>query len=141
MKFELLLYGFYRIFRYTSGRQPDFKEKIREKDITLVIKTKDGKRGRSFTFKDGKVFSKRGVGGEPVFSLVWITASDGSRIMTDMVKGKSKALMDAVSNGQLLLEGNAGMVMWFLGIMNKMMKYYSKKPSGKTSGQPQPEKD
>ena len=60
MKFSLLLWGLQFLLKRTAKKSPEFKNKLKEKNYTVLIKTEDGKRGRSYTFKDGEIISRTG---------------------------------------------------------------------------------
>ncbi len=89
----------------------------------MLIKTDDGKKARCYAFKDGRVFTKKGNHPGMDFSLVWKDAAVGRNTLISMVKGNRKALVKAIMNGNLKLEGDAGSVTWFMKINNRMMKH------------------
>ena len=124
----IMQYGFYWLLRFSSIRFPSFAERLREKDFSFEMRVKDGSERRFYTVTGGKVRSCLWGGGEPTFSLVWATAEDGNRTMTEIMTAKPKALMKAVIAGKLFLEGDASMVGWFLETLNAMNRLYRKKP-------------
>jgi hypothetical protein len=123
MRFSLLLYGFYMLLRFTSWMDVLFRDRLKERDFVMTIKTSDGTRARSFTSRDGALSTRRGVPPESDFSLVWKDARSGFNYMIAMKLG---ALMKAVTKGSLKLEGDAAAVSWFLETFKFMMKYYGK---------------
>lgn len=123
MKFSILLYGFYMLMRFTAWRHQSFKTRLNERDFTMTIKTRDGSRSRSFAARGGVVSSTNGVPDASDFALVWSDAGAGFRYLTAMKLG---ALMKAVKNGSLKLEGDAAALTWFLETFKILLGYYVK---------------
>lgn len=124
MKFSLLLYGLLKMMQRKAKKVPEFRNKLKEKDYTILIKTEDGKKGRSYTFKNGEVSSRSGDRPDANISLVWKDAATGFRIM---VKGKTKAFIAAIQDGSLKLQGDGNLVPVFLGVVKEMLKKPGKK--------------
>ena len=127
MRLRILMYCFYRLFVFTAWRSEKFKEKLMEKDVILVMKAKDRNIARTYIFNAGKVASASGELQEADCKLVWATAKDGGEVMTAVAMGNSKALMKAVINGKLILEGDAVAVTWYMASVSMLAKMYSKK--------------
>jgi len=119
MKFSLLLFILKVLFKRTAKKHESFKNKLKEKNYTLVIRTEDGKRGRYYTFKDGEIVSGKGNFPGAEISLVWRDAATGFRIMAG---GSTKAFMEALQNGSLKLAGDANLALTFMGVVGEMMK-------------------
>jgi len=123
MAFSLLLYGFYFILRFSSLISSSFKKRLKEMNFTMVISAQKENIGRYLTFENGKIKSKRGDFENPNFSLVWANASVGFKIM---LKGEPEAFMQAVTEGNLQMNGDAAIVMWFMETTNQMKGIYMK---------------
>lgn len=123
MRFSLLLYGFYILLRYTSWRYEAFRSNLLARDFTMMIRTADGKRARHFGARSGTISSGRGVIPGSDFSLVWKDAASGYRYMSSM---RPKALMRAIGDGSLSLEGDAESVTHFLATFKLMLDCYRK---------------
>jgi hypothetical protein len=121
MKFSLLLYGFYILLRFTSWKFTSFRNHISKLDFSMVIRTADGKRARRYSSMGGTISSSRGSNPAPDFSLLWKDAASGYRSMRTMKPG---ALMKAVQDGSLKLEGDAGKLTRFLETFKAMLKCY-----------------
>jgi hypothetical protein len=119
MKFSMLLYGLKVLLKRTARKFESFKNKLKEKDYTMVIKTADGKRGRYFTFKNGTIISGSGDLPGADISLVWRDAATGFRIM---IGGNNNVFMAALQDGSLKLVGDANMALAFMGTIGEMMK-------------------
>jgi 3-hydroxyisobutyrate dehydrogenase-like beta-hydroxyacid dehydrogenase len=119
MRFSLLLFGLFLKLRSTARKHPSFKERLREQDFSLLIRTRDGARGRYFVFSDGEVFSRKGIHSHPDVALVWKTAELGFRIMA---KGEREASIKARENGDLVVEGDVMKALWFTETVTLLRK-------------------
>ena len=63
------------LFKFSAMLFPAFKARVREKNLTAQIKTKDGSLGRSYTFKNGKVRSRAGLHPKPDVTITYRTAA------------------------------------------------------------------
>ncbi|MBN2078324.1 MAG: hypothetical protein JW838_05120 [Spirochaetes bacterium] len=119
MRFSMLLFGLMVKMRRKAKRSADFREKLKEKDYTLVIRTEDGRRGRVFEFRGGSISSRKEVGGNADVSLVWRDAATGFRVMAG---GGTKAFMAALQDGSLKILGDANLAPVFIGAVKEMLK-------------------
>jgi hypothetical protein len=119
MKFSLLLFVLKVVFNRTAKKYESFRNKLKEKNYTLVIRTEDGTRGRYYTFKDGAITSRAGDFPGAEISLVWRDAATGFKIMAG---GNNQAFMGALQNGSLKLVGDANLALTFMGVVGEMMK-------------------
>jgi len=110
VRLSLLLYVLKLKLKLTALLRAGFREKLREKDCVLVIRTRDGKQGRSFRFAKGSMTSRRGRHPTPDTELVWNDASTAFRIMA---KNQEMALLEAIGKSQLRIEGNLEYALWF----------------------------
>ena len=117
MKFSILLYFFYFILKLAAWKDKAFKNRLREKNFTMLIKTKDGEIARNYTFSDGNVSSESGDHQSPDFALVWIDASTGYKVMAG---GSPSAFMKAIREDDLIIRDNASVLMWFMETMNRL---------------------
>ena len=117
MKFSLLLYGFYLILRFASWRKPSFRNRLKEKNFTMLIKTRDAKYARYYTFIDGKVLSEKGDHPNPDFSVIWSNADDGYKIMS---RGGPADFTAAIRDDTLVIKDDQSIIMWFMETMNRL---------------------
>jgi 3-hydroxyisobutyrate dehydrogenase-like beta-hydroxyacid dehydrogenase len=117
MKFFLLLKGLQWKLGTTAKKRPAFRERLREQDFTLQIKTRDDSEGRYYMFNDGDVFSRSGVHRHPDVALVWKTADLGFRLMK---AGDRAALLKAREDGDLVVEGDPTLALWFTETVSQM---------------------
>lgn len=123
-----LMYGFYLVMRGTAMRSQVFADRIAEKDTTFAMTLKDTGDRRYFTYSGGKVRTSLKGPEKPDFTLIWKDAPSGARVMTDMMFQKPKVLMKAVMAGDLLLDGDAALIGWFLETLNTMLRALKNKP-------------
>ncbi len=110
MKFELLLTGLLWKLRRTAKKYPKFRERLRERDFTLQIKTRDDLLGRFFILSDGDVFSKPGIHSRPDVAMVWSSADLAFSLMK---AGDRDASMRARERGDLVVMGDPLLAIWF----------------------------
>lgn len=127
MKLSIIMYGYYLLFRYTAWKKEAFRQKLKERDLLLVMRAKDKDVARTFKFDQGQVSSTSGDRSDAQCRLVWITEQEGARVMLDIAKGNPKALMKSVMDGKLLLEGDAMAVSWYMATVSMLGKLYLKK--------------
>ncbi|MDA8137626.1 MAG: hypothetical protein M0036_03140 [Desulfobacteraceae bacterium] len=130
LKFKWLLYALYRLIRFTAWRSDEFKAKLLEKDLSIVMKSKDDTIARTIHCYGGKVRTQKGQAPEVVSRIVWDTPEAGVRVMTKMIKGVPKALATAVIEKDLHPQGDAGGIRWFIDLVTLLGKAYRKKKPG-----------
>ncbi len=126
LKFKWLLYGLYLLIRFTAWRSHRMRRKLLEKDMVIVIRSKDGAVARTIRCHAGKVRSRKGAAEDAVSRITWVSPAVGTRIMLKVAKGRSKALMTAVVNKELLPEGDASGIRWFLDVTALMSQIYGR---------------
>ena len=117
MGFSMVIWGFYRIMSFTAFISKRFRETIKAKNITIVIRTEDGSRARYYQFDNGKIKSKAKDYPNPDMSMIWKDAKIGFQTLS---KGKPEAFLEAGMKGDLKIEGEADASMWFVEVMNEM---------------------
>ncbi len=129
--FKSLLYALYWLIRLTALRSRQLRSKLMERDITVVMGSKDGAIARTLRCTGGKIRSRKGQAEDAVSKITWASPAAGSRVMLRMVSGDSKALVKAVMKGDLLPQGDAAGVRWFLDVVTLLTKTYIKKKGPK----------
>jgi len=71
MIFSFILYGINLVLSITKIRFPFFRERVKEKNLTVQIKLKDNSRGRYFIFKDGNIISGNVIHKNPDVSVIF----------------------------------------------------------------------
>ena len=111
MKFQLLLFILGRRIKKKSKSDPEYKKKLAEKNCTVQIKTADNSRGRYYTFTNGEVESTKGIAPKADVSLVWQDAKIAFEVLSS---GDQQKNMQALQTGQLKLEGDGAVALWFV---------------------------
>ncbi len=124
LKFKWLLYGLYLLIRFTSWRSGRLRRRLLERDMVIAIRSKDGAVARTIRCKAGKVRSQKGTAEDAVSRITWVNSAAGSRVMLKVAKGRSKALVAAVLNKELLPEGDASGIKWFLDVTAVVSQIY-----------------
>jgi hypothetical protein len=119
MRFSLLLFVLMRKIKRAVKKHSKLRDKVKEKNFTILIKTEDGKRGRFFSFTDGTVVSgnvKQATSSD--VSLVWKDADIGFRVM---IVQKDEAFMKAIAKGSLKIQGDMNLLPVFMKIVKGAM--------------------
>jgi hypothetical protein len=137
LRLRHLMYGYARLLQFAGLIDYSFRQRLAEKPFTFVMTSRDNTTARYFSCTDGKLRSS--VQSMPVdFKLIWKDNQTGGKIMLDMLLGKPKALYKAVLNGDLLLEGDAQTIGWYMktsGRLEKVFRSKKKKKEAETAAQ------
>ena len=120
MKLSLLLYILKRKLTGRIKRDPAFRERLKERDFTLLVKTRDNRHSRFFTFTAGRLVSERGIIENPDVSLIWADEQTAFRIMKSGDRNLSR---DAVAEGKLQIVGNLHHSLWFTELVRIMLYF------------------
>jgi hypothetical protein len=110
MGFSLLLTILAIKFKKASMKSKDFKKFLMGHECRVVIKTKDGRRGKRFVFKDGK-FSSDGVLNEYDTAMIW---SDAKTAFKGLKAGE-EGIKHALQNHLVGIDGEVHSFTWFGG--------------------------
>ncbi len=127
LKFKYLLYGLYLLIRFTGWRSVRMRSKLEERDIAVVLRSKDGTIARTIHCRQGKVRSRKGHAEDVISNITWKSPADGTRVIMRVVQGDPKALVKAVMAGDLIPEGEAVGIRWFLDVVGLLGRIYHKK--------------
>jgi hypothetical protein len=120
MRFSLLLFILMLKIKRAVKKYSALRDKVKEKNFTILITTEDGKRGRFFTFSDGVVTSGKGKHAKSSdVSLVWRDAAIGFKVM---IVQKDEAFMKAIQKGALKIQGDMNLLPVFMKIVKGTMK-------------------
>lgn len=114
MKFRLLLWVLSLMLGKASRKNPEFQQQLEGKDLTFELYTLDGKIARSYTVKDKRITSRSGKAEEPAFAIGFKDAAYGYATLT--AKNKQQAFMEGIQNGNVYINGNPALVLWFQGL-------------------------
>ena len=110
MKFKIVLWVLGRLMARAEKTNPAFKEKLKNQDITMEIKSHDGT-ARHFIFKDETIRSYSGPAHQPTLSLNFKNSRIGFNAFT--AKDKKRAMMNCIKEKNIIIEGNTTSMIWF----------------------------
>ena len=110
MKFSLLLLVLHLALKWAAFTNQAFKKYIAPSHVRILIKTKDGRRARLYTFDKGAVSSVKGDCSDFDVALVWKDAATGFAVMTDK---RPDASFNAAAEGKLKVLGMSVYAQWF----------------------------
>jgi hypothetical protein len=125
------MYGYARLLQFAGVIDYSFRQRLAEKPFSFVMTSRDNTTSRYFSCTDGKLRSST----QPLpadFKLIWKDNRTGGKIMLDMLLGKPKALYNAVLNGDLLLEGDAQTISWYMKTSGRLEKVFRAKKKKQT---------
>lgn len=125
MLFQLMLFGLYVMLKVSSWISKPFRARLKEKNMTMVIRTVDGCYGRTYTFNNGKITSKSGAVDNPDFAMIWSDPKIAAKVLMQASKGP-QVIMTAMGKKKLTLAGDASAMQWFILTMDKMKNVYMK---------------
>ncbi|MCG6535468.1 MAG: hypothetical protein L7F78_12440 [Syntrophales bacterium LBB04] len=108
MGFSILLLLLVFKFKKVAKTNENFKKFLMGHECTVVIKTKDGKRGKRFIFKEGN-FSADAVLDEYDTAMIW---SDAKTAFNGLKNGE-EGIKQALSNHFVCIDGKVHDFTWF----------------------------
>ena len=116
--FSVLLYGIGVAIKFTASRYPQFRERLKEHNLTAQIRAKAGS-GRYYVFKDGQVSSRGGIHPNPDVVVTFKTARLGVRIFThpDDQLGR----INAAKTFSMTLDGPEEKSIWFMFTLEQLL--------------------
>ena len=109
--FKGMLYSLGHVFKLTVFRYSAFEERLKEKEFTAQIKTKNGSNGRYFQFKKGRVISRSGINPDADVVISYHDAALGTKLMLPWRDQLEQ--INAVKNFKLIAEGPDELMAWF----------------------------
>lgn len=117
MRFLLLLSILASKFKKSAKKNEDFKRFMMGHECKIVVKTKDGKKGRRFIFENGR-FSSDAVLDQYDAAMVW----SGPAIAFHAMKKGEDGIMDALQNHLVGIEGQLHAFTWFGAAISFVME-------------------
>jgi len=117
-KLSALLFGLEKVIKLTANRYPAYRERLKEKNLTVQLRLEDKSQGRYFIFKDGKVKSKGGIcpaADVDIFYRDAITATELMKANRDYLK-----MINAMKSFQMGLHGDEEDAIWFMETLSMM---------------------
>ena len=117
--FSIVLLSFRVLLGLTAMRFSSFKNRLKEKNLTVQIKLKDNSRGRYYILKDGAVTSRSGIHTNPDVNIIF----ENVRIALDiLVPPRDQfATVNAMKAFQVGLLGPDELTSWWMETMSLML--------------------
>ena len=116
MKFYLLLFILARKMSRAAKKNSAFKQFIRCKELKFAIKTRTGQKGRKYIFNNGRISWNNDLD-DCRAAMVWC---DGDTAFKVMSSGNDEAIVAALTEKKLTVEGNFKEFMWFARALELM---------------------
>jgi len=121
MKFSLIIFAIAQMIKISLSKDKYLRDMIKNQNVTYLMVTKDGKRGRRFMFNNG-TFSSDKTLSEYDLAYVWKDDETAFKVLTSKdVNGIDRA----IANWDLQLVGDKILHAWFsifLGYATGMFK-------------------
>jgi trimethylamine-N-oxide reductase (cytochrome c) len=119
LRFSVLLFGLAQALRFMARRHPSYAKRLAERDFTAQMRTADGRVGRHFTFRGGRVSSKRGLCASPDVTVTVANGELGARLLTPGVDQLER--IEAIKNFQLKADGPDELMVWFMQTLGMIL--------------------
>jgi molybdopterin guanine dinucleotide-containing S/N-oxide reductase-like protein len=110
-KFSLILFGLAQLLKFTARRHPAFAKRLKEKNLTVQMRTADKSVGRWFAFKDGKVTSRAGIHAKPDVTIAFKDERIAAELLMPPLDMQNQ--IDAIKDFKLTMEGPEDLSSWF----------------------------
>jgi len=113
----LLSLGF--MLKRTARKHAEFRNRLRQKNLTAQIKLKDNSVGRFYTLEDGRLTSKGGVHGSPDVTIIFASARVALEVL--MPPRNQLDAINAMKNFQMGIEGKEELTNWWMETLSLML--------------------
>ncbi|BCS97224.1 hypothetical protein DSLASN_28560 [Desulfoluna limicola] len=118
MKFNLLLLVLQRKLSRAAKRNEAFRQFIKDKQLKLIIKTSDNRKGRLYRFDRGRITSSSRIGEAADAAMVWSDAVTAFKVMSS---NNEEASVAALTDRTLQVDGDFKAFAWFSRSLDIMM--------------------
>jgi molybdopterin guanine dinucleotide-containing S/N-oxide reductase-like protein len=112
-------YGLAKLLGIQALRYSTFREQLKQEDLALQLRLRDGSRGRLVVFKNGRVSTKRGIHPGPDVVMSFRDAAVAARILKP--KRDRLEFLNAAKNSQMELQGKDRLVTHVANALTGMM--------------------
>lgn len=96
--------------RWSAWRNGEFRKRLKRVDRVIVIRTGDGRRARSYVFRNDTIRDHGGTDPQATAELVW---SDAGTAVRAMLSSNPLDNFSAIGRGDLEIRGNLQDALWF----------------------------
>ncbi len=118
MRFSLILWGMVQAMRLTRLQYSEFRERLKERNLTAQFKLQDNSQGRWVRIENGRIRSGSGIHENPDFSVIFKNRAIAEEFLTPPFDQLVR--IDAAKNFKLTVEGSDEASVWFMITLNRM---------------------
>lgn len=110
-QFAATLFGLAQLLKIQARRYPAFSERLKQRNLVAQIMARDERAGRWFEFRDGRIFSRRGLHPKPDVTLAFKNAALGASLLMPPINWLDQ--INAQKDFKLTVEGSDDLLNWF----------------------------
>jgi molybdopterin guanine dinucleotide-containing S/N-oxide reductase-like protein len=110
VKLSGILWGLSQLLTFQARRHPEFRERLKERNMVLQILARDEETGRWFRFHDGRLTSGAGKHAKPDVTLAFKNASIGAKLLTPPINWLNQ--INAQKDFKIGIEGSEDLSNW-----------------------------
>lgn len=118
MRFSIILWAIPQAMRLTRLLYSEFRNRLKERNVTAQFKLQDNSEGRWVRIEDGRIRSGKGLHDNPDFSVVFKNKAIAEEFLTPPFDQLVR--IDAAKNFKLMVEGSDEASVWFMITLNRM---------------------
>ena len=118
MRFSIILWAIPQAMRLTRLLYSEFRNRLKERNVTAQFKLQDNSEGRWVRIEDGRIRSGKGLHDNPDFSVVFKNRAIAEEFLTPPFDQLVR--IDAAKNFKLMVEGSDEASVWFMITLNRM---------------------
>ena len=118
MRFSIILWAMVQAMRLTRLLYSEFRNRLKERNVTAQFKLQDNSEGRWVRIENGRIRSGKGLHDNPDFSVVFKNKAIAEEFLTPPFDQLVR--IDAAKNFKLMVEGSDEASVWFMITLNRM---------------------
>ena len=118
MRFSIILWTMVQAMRLTRLMYAEFRNRLKERNVTAQFRLQDNSQGRWVQIADGRIRSGSGIHDNPDFAVVFKNRAIAEEFLTPPFDQLVR--IDAAKNFKLTVEGSDEASVWFMITLNRM---------------------
>ncbi len=118
MRFSIILWAMVQAMRLTRLMYAEFRNRLKERNVTAQFRLQDNSQGRWVQIMDGRIRSGSGIHDNPDFAVVFKNRAIAEEFLTPPFDQLVR--IDAAKNFKLMVEGSDEASVWFMITLNRM---------------------
>ena len=118
MRFSIILWAMVQAMRLTRLMYAEFRNRLKERNVTAQFRLQDNSQGRWIQIVDGRIRSGSGIHDNPDFAVVFKNRAIAEEFLTPPFDQLVR--IDAAKNFKLTVEGSDEASVWFMITLNRM---------------------